>query len=64
MPTTEHDYAAHDALHHLTRAEEIKRDPKLMASVAKLAAEKKESMARVARMGPKTTKSSNSSKRK
>lgn len=49
MPKQDRRWEVEDALHHLTRAEEYRRDPKLMADVAKLAAEKKQLLSKVAR---------------
>lgn len=62
VPKTEHDFEAHEALHHLTRAEEIRSDPKLMGRVQTLASQRAEALKRVARTSPR--RSPMNSKRK
>lgn len=44
-----HDYQAHDDLHHLKRAEEIKSDPKRHRAAVALAAKEKDALGKIAR---------------
>ena len=53
-PRPAEDWEAHEALHHLTRAHEIQRDPKLMARATKLATERRDALTKIARKKPQT----------
>lgn len=57
MAKKEHDYEAHDAMHALMRAEEIKKDPKLMKRAQKHAAEHSEKMREAADRAGRLAKS-------
>lgn len=49
VPKPEADWAARDALHTLTRAEEIRRDPKLMARVQQHALRQRDALGKIVR---------------
>jgi hypothetical protein len=55
-PAVMDQFEVEHALHVLTEAEKHRKNPKMMEHVAKLAAEKKEQLGRVARMKPKAAK--------
>lgn len=64
VPTVMPDPAwrAEEDLHHMTHAEEVRRDPKRLEAVKKLAVEKKSHLSRVAATQPRAKPASRKAK--